>query len=67
MVNFGALPSFAPLHLAVMWFYMRRKHSTKWLSHAVLPFGAIGFTVNNVTGHGIEFSESADGLAPSDV
>ncbi len=43
MVNFGALTSFALLHLTVMWFYLRRKQSKKWISHALLP--AVGFVI----------------------
>lgn len=43
MVNFGALTSFALLHLSVMWFYLRKQHSKRWISHLVLPL--IGFVI----------------------
>ncbi|OZI35447.1 amino acid permease [Bordetella genomosp. 1] len=43
MVNFGALSAFAVLHLAVMWYYLRKQGSRRWLSHLLLP--VIGFVI----------------------
>ena len=43
VVNFGALTSFALLHLAVAWHHFFRKRSGAWLRHLLLPLA--GFTV----------------------
>ncbi len=43
MVNFGALSSFALLHLAVTWFYLKRKGSKNYLTHLVFPL--VGFLI----------------------
>lgn len=43
MVNFGALSSFVLLHLAVLWFYLKRQGSKDYLFHLVFP--GIGFLI----------------------
>ena len=43
VVNFGALTSFALLHLAVAWHHIVRQRSGAWLRHLLFPLA--GFTV----------------------
>lgn len=43
MVNFGALSAFMMLHLAVLWYYLKRKGSKSYLTHLVFPL--IGFLI----------------------
>jgi len=43
VVNFGALSAFLILHVSVINFYIRKKKSTNYFSHLVLP--AIGFLI----------------------
>ncbi|MBS4195540.1 amino acid permease [Bacillus sp. FJAT-49870] len=43
VVNFGALSAFLILHISVINFYIRKKKSTNYFSHLVLP--AIGFLI----------------------
>lgn len=43
LVNFGALSSFLFLHLSVMNYYLRKKHSKDYFRHLLLPF--IGFLI----------------------
>ncbi|MCR2823013.1 APC family permease [Lederbergia panacisoli] len=43
IVNFGALSAFLILHISVINFYIRKKKSTNYFSHLVLP--AIGFLI----------------------
>lgn len=43
LVNFGALTSFAVLHLTVIWHFFIKKKTGDWLNHLVLPI--IGFVI----------------------
>jgi len=43
LVNFGALTSFLMLNAAVVWWFMVRQRSRRWLLHAVFP--TLGFVV----------------------
>jgi amino acid transporter len=42
VVNFGALTSFALLHLAVAWHYLIRQRSGRWLRHLLFPLAGFG-------------------------
>lgn len=37
LVNFGALTAFAILNVAVIWYYIGKQHSRRWLVHLVFP------------------------------
>lgn len=41
MVNFGALTSFALLHLAVIHHYFLRQRSGAWVRHLICPFAGL--------------------------
>ncbi|MDR2997156.1 MAG: APC family permease [Microbacterium sp.] len=43
LVNFGALTSFLMLNVAVVWWFLVKKHSRRWFVHLVLP--TLGFAV----------------------
>jgi amino acid transporter len=42
VVNFGALTSFALLHLSVAWHYFIRQRSGAWLRHLLFPLAGFG-------------------------
>lgn len=42
LVNFGALTAFTVLSIAVIWYFIVRRHSGRWVVHLVLPLlGAV--------------------------
>lgn len=43
LVNFGALTAFLVLNVAVVWWFLVRKRSGRWLVHGVLP--TVGFVI----------------------
>jgi amino acid transporter len=43
LVNFGAMSAFLVLHLSVINYFVRRRHSKDWLKHLVFPL--IGFAI----------------------
>lgn len=45
VVNFGALTSFALLHLAVAWHHIFRQRSGAWLRHLVFPLAGFALIV----------------------
>ncbi len=43
LVNFGAMSAFLVLHISVINYFVRRRHSTDYLKHLVFPL--IGFAI----------------------
>ena len=43
LVNVGALASFLVLHVTVVWYYLIRRRSRRWLTHLIVP--AAGFVI----------------------
>ncbi|GAA3390292.1 APC family permease [Cryptosporangium minutisporangium] len=37
LINFGALTAFLTLHAAVVWYYLIRRRSRRWIAHLLMP------------------------------
>ncbi len=45
LVNFGALTGFVILHVNVVWHYLVRQRSRRWIPHLLVPVAGVGLLV----------------------